>query len=98
HVRGGNDQIPALLAKALGDKIQTGMPLVAIARLPDGRLRLSIKRDGTLTDRVYDRVILALPFSVMPGSVDFKDAGFRPLKNQANTTLPISASTALLLH
>jgi len=93
HVRGGNDQIPALLARALGDKIQTGMPLVAIARLPDGRMRLSIKRDGALTDMVYDRVILALPFSIMRGSVDFKDAGFRPLKTQAITTLPIGAST-----
>ena len=93
HVRGGNDQIPTLLAKALGDKVQTATPLVAIARLPDGRMRLSIKRDGALTDMVYDRVILALPFSVMRASVDFKDAGFRQLKNQAIATLPIGAST-----
>ena len=93
HVRGGNDQIPTLLARALGDKIQTARPLVAVARLPDGRMRLSIKRDGVLTDMVYDRVILALPFSVMRASVDFKDAGFRPLKVRAITTMPIGAST-----
>lgn len=93
HVRGGNDQIPALLAKGLGSGIQTATPLVAIARLPDGRMRLSFKRDAGTVDRVYERVILALPFSVMRVSVDFKDAGFRPLKRQAIETLPIGAST-----
>jgi monoamine oxidase len=93
HVRGGNDQIPTLIAKALGDKVRTSTPMVAITRLPDGRMRLSLKRDGALTDMVYDRVILALPFSVMRTSVDFKDAGFKPLKNKAIATLPIGAST-----
>ena len=65
HVRGGNDQITMMLAKSLGEGIRTGVPLVAIATLPDGRMRLSFRRDGGVDDTVYDRVILTVPFSVM---------------------------------
>src|SRR5258708_19870552 len=43
HVRGGNDQIPTRLAKALDDRIDTAAALVAMARLPDGRFRLSFQ-------------------------------------------------------
>jgi len=93
HVHGGNDQIPTLVSKGLGDKVETGTALVAIARLSDGRLRLSLKRDGAITDRIYDRVILALPFSLMRTMVDYRSAGFQPLKQRAIQTLPIGAST-----
>ncbi len=65
HVRGGNDQIATLLARSLGDNMRTAAPLVAITSLPDGKVRLSFKRDSGVGDAVYDRVILALPFSVM---------------------------------
>lgn len=93
HVRGGNDQIVHLLAKGLGEKIATATPLVAVARLDDGRIRLSLKRDAGIADVTYDRVILALPFSVMKATVDFSRAGFQPLKSRAIETLPIGAST-----
>lgn len=93
HVRGGNDQITTRLAKSLDDRIRTATPLVAIARLPDGRFRLTFQRDTGRTDVIYDRVILALPFAVMRAAVDFKHAGFRSLKNEAIATLPMGAST-----
>jgi monoamine oxidase len=93
HVRGGNDQIPTLLAKSLDDRINTAAALVAIVRLADGRFQLSFTRDTGLVDRVYDRVILALPFSVMRRSVDFRSAGFRPLKEEAIARMPIGANT-----
>jgi monoamine oxidase len=98
HVRGGNDQIPTLLARSFGDDIRTATPLVAIASLPDGTIRLSFKRDGGIGDSIYDRVILALPFSVMRAAVDYRQAGFRPLKAQAITTLPMGASTKFQLQ
>ena len=98
HVRGGNDQIATLLAKSFGDNIRTAMPLVAIATLPDGKVRLSFKRDSGIGEIVYDRVILALPFSVMRVAVDYKQAGFRSLKNQAIATLPMGASTKFQLQ
>ena len=98
HVRGGSDQMATLLAAPLGDTLRMAAPLVAIATLPDGRVRLSFKRDSGVGDIVYDRVILALPFSVMRVAVDYKQAGFRPLKNQAIATLPMGASTKFQLQ
>ena len=98
HVRGGNDRIPTRLGELLGAKVRTGMPLTAIARLPDGRMRLSFGRDGGTTDAVYDRVILALPFPVLATAVDFGNAGFRPLKRQAIAGLPMGKSVKFQLQ
>jgi monoamine oxidase len=98
HVRGGNDQIATLLAKSLGDGIHTGMPLVAIAALPDGRLRLSFKRDGGVADMTFDRVILTVPFSVMRARVDYRQAKFGELKTRAIAILPMGASTKFQLQ
>lgn len=98
HVRGGNDQIPTLLGKKLGERVRTGMVLVGVMRRADGRVRLTFQRDGAHVDLVYDRVILALPFSVMRQSVDTTQAGFRPLKNRAIRTLPIGASAKIQLQ
>jgi monoamine oxidase len=98
HVRGGNDQIPTRLAKALDDRISTAAALVAIARQPDGRFRLTFKRDTGLADMVYDRVILAVPFSILRASVDFGEAGFRPLKEEAIRTMPIGANAKFQLQ
>jgi monoamine oxidase len=93
HVRGGNDKIVTSLHQRLGARTQLSMPLVAIATLPDGTVRLSFKKDAATVDKVYDRVILALPFAVMRAAVDYKQAAFQPLKNRAIETLPIGAST-----
>jgi len=93
HTRGGNDQITTLMGQILGGRIQVGMALVAIERQMDGRYRLTFARDrGTFT-KVYDRVVLALPFSVMRVAVDFSKAGFRKLKKQAIMTLPMGVAT-----
>lgn len=98
HVRGGNDQIPTRLGGHLGARVRTAMPLLAISSRADGRVRLSLKRDGGVIDVVYDRVILALPFSVMRAAVDFRGGGFRPLKNRAIATLPIGVSVKIQLQ
>lgn len=98
HVRGGNDQIVTLLARSLDDNVRMAAPLIAIATQPDGKVRLSFKRDSGVGDAAYDRVILAIPFSVMRVAVDYKQAGFRPLKNRAIATLPMGASTKFQLQ
>lgn len=98
HVRGGNDQIPRLLAKSLGDDIRTANALVAVTALPDGKVRLSFRRENGVRDAVYDRVVLAIPFSVMRARVDCRQAGFRPLKNQAIAALPMGVSTKFQLQ
>ncbi len=83
HVRGGNDQIVQLLADRLAGQIEAATALDAVTRLSDGSLRLGFSRDSVALERVFDRVILALPFSVMRAAVDYAQAGFRPLKQRA---------------
>jgi len=97
HVRNGNDQIPRLLGERLGDAVQTGTALLAVARLPDGRIRLALNRDSQMIEATYDRVILALPFSILR-QLDTTQAGFRPLKRRAIATLGIGASTKFQLR
>ena len=45
-------------------------------------MQLSLTRDCKVFDEVYDRVILALPFTTLR-QVDIEDAGFQPLKRHA---------------
>lgn len=92
HVRGGNDQIVTRLAARLDGQIETGTALNAIARLPDGRFRLCFSRDAMAVERTFDRVILALPFSVMRVAVDTSRAGFKPLKQRAIQQLGMGRS------
>jgi monoamine oxidase len=97
HVRGGNDQIPRLLGEQLGDAVQTATALVSVARLPDGRVRLGLSRDSQVFDKVFDRVILALPFSTLR-LLDIGGAGFRRVKRRAIDTLGMGSSTKFQLR
>ncbi len=92
RVRGGNDRIVAGLARALDDAIACGTALTAVTRLDDGRLRLTLSRDGAVHDAVFDRVVLALPFAVLRAMIDYARAGFRPLKLRAIRDLGMGAS------
>lgn len=61
----GNDAIPHALADRLGDAIETGTVLEALAARPDGGFRLAVAR-GAGTSRIdADHVILALPFTLL---------------------------------
>lgn len=92
HIAGGNDQIATLIANDIGARLISATVLVAIRRLSDGRVRLTFAQAASQFDRVYDRVILAIPFSVMRVGVDFSKAGFSPLKVQSIDTLPMGVS------
>ncbi|HEY1962877.1 MAG TPA: NAD(P)/FAD-dependent oxidoreductase, partial [Rhizomicrobium sp.] len=92
HIEGGNDQLATLMANEIGARLISATALVAIRQLSDGRFRLTFAQGANQFDKVYDRVILALPFSVMRVAVDFGKAGFRPLKVQAIETLPMGVS------
>lgn len=76
-VVGGNDQIPAGLARALDGQIQLERRLVGVAKLGDGRYRLNFDSGAPVE---CGHVVLALPFSVLRNSVDLTGAGFRDLK------------------
>jgi monoamine oxidase len=78
HVRGGNDQITDGMAAALSGQIRTGAALSSIRRNLDG-YRLSFDGARPVT---ADRVVLALPFSILK-TIDYAQAGFKPLKETA---------------
>jgi monoamine oxidase len=82
HVRGGNDQIPTLLAARLGSQIATSTPLDAIALNTDGSYTLTFGNGSGSFTRIADHVVLALPFSILR-SVDFSKAGFNQVKSWA---------------
>lgn len=65
HVRGGNDQIPAMLAQKLGDRIQTGTRLEAINQAADGTYRCSVRCGETSEMLSARHVLLAIPFTLL---------------------------------
>jgi monoamine oxidase len=94
HVRGGNDQIPARLAATLQGQIKTGTALSAIKRNSDGSYRLSFQSSSGGSAVSADRVVLALPFSILR-TVDFSQAGFSALKTTAIQELGMGTNSKL---
>ncbi|HWL33024.1 MAG TPA: FAD-dependent oxidoreductase [Gaiellaceae bacterium] len=80
HVAGGNDQITDRLAAALAGQITTGSELVAVRRHSSGTFTLTFKQGSATKTVTADKVVLALPFSILRSSVDISKAGFEPLK------------------
>ena len=97
HIRGGNDQLVARLAERAGSDIETKSRLVGLARLPDGRYRLVVVRDAAEREVIADRVILALPFTLLR-VVDLKDAGFGARKRRSIDELGMGRNTKLQLQ
>lgn len=97
HVRGGNDQLVTKLAAGVDSAIETNARLVAIARRADGRYRLVFLRDGAEREDIADRVILALPFTLLRG-VDTRHAGFGARKRQSIAELGMGRNTKLQLQ
>lgn len=83
RVHGGNDLLSDRVAEKLNGQITTGSELVAVKRTATGAYELTF-RQGTSTVTVNaDKVVLALPFSIIRHSVDVSKAGFSALKRQA---------------
>jgi monoamine oxidase len=95
HVRGGNDQIPKLLAQALPGQINLGSALTSIKKNSNGTYQLSFKLSGGGTSTVTaDRVVLALPFSILR-TLDYSKAGFSDLKKTAIEELGMGTNSKL---
>ena len=97
HIRGGNDQLVARLAAAVDGQIVTGTRLVGLARRTDGRYRLTLLRDAAEREEIADRVILALPFTLLR-VVDLKHAGFGARKVRSINELGMGRNTKLQLE
>lgn len=65
QIRGGNQQIIDRLAAKLSDRIELNSQLESIRSTASGRYRLSIRQGENSKEYVFDRVILALPFSIL---------------------------------
>lgn len=83
HIRGGNDQLVSRLAERLSDQIVLGTELIGIVRNADERFTLVLSRDSATTEVTADKVVLALPFSILRHSVDLSRSGFSELKQTA---------------
>ncbi len=94
HVRGGNDQIPQAMAAALRGQITTGSQLVGIALTSGGRYTLTFVQGTTTKTVTADRVVLALPFSLLR-TVDYSKAGFDTRKTRAIRELPMGTNSKL---
>jgi monoamine oxidase len=95
RVKGGNDQIAARLAGALARQITAGSELVAIRLQADGSYRLTFRQGSATRTVIADRVVLALPFSILRSSVDISKAGFSGLKSQAIDELGMGTNSKL---
>ncbi|PSB36826.1 monoamine oxidase [filamentous cyanobacterium Phorm 46] len=65
QIDGGNSQIVNRLADRLSGSIETGTVLEAITFLPDGRYRVNLRSGESAFERIYERVLLTLPFSTL---------------------------------
>ena len=79
HIRGGNQQLPARIARHLRNPVRLGMRLTSIARNSDGTYALAFADAPTVA---ADLVILSLPFAVLR-KIDTSGAGFDTRKNTA---------------
>jgi len=71
--------------------------LTAIAGKSDGTFDLTLKTGNTSMTSNFDRVILAIPFSVLR-TLDYSAAGFDPLKQTAITQLGYGKNAKLHLQ
>jgi monoamine oxidase len=93
-IRGGCDQLPARLAAQLQGQIQMGHRLVAV-RQSGTAVTLTLTQGSRTHTVTADKVVLALPFSILRSSVDFSGAGFKPLKQTAIRELGMGTNAKL---
>ena len=65
HIVGGNQQLPQKLASQLEDRMELGTALESIRITSGGSYRVSLRQGATSLERVYDRVVLTVPFSTL---------------------------------
>jgi monoamine oxidase len=95
HVVGGNDQIPQRLAQRLQGQITLSSALVSIKRSADGSYALAFDQGGRTRQVTADKVVLALPFSILSSSVDYAKAGFNEVKRRAIANLGMGTNSKL---
>jgi monoamine oxidase len=98
-IRGGNDRLPHAFAIRLAGKIRYGSPVVRIERGEGGSLRVVCKEAGGAQTLSADRLVLAVPFSVLrnvemvPRFSGPKDRAIRELLYASSTKVFLQTRT-----
>ncbi len=91
----GNQQLPLAIARALpAGSIRTRSVLRGLRKLPGGTYELRLDTPAGPRSERFDRVVLALPFSVLR-SLDYAGAGFDARKTRAIEQLGYGIHTKL---
>src|SRR6266849_2707596 len=88
HLQGGNERLPQAIAAALPPgTVQLNTALTGIVMNTDGSWTLSLDGPSSKFTRVVDRVVMAIPFSVLrtllTSDADYRVAGFDTTKQIA---------------
>lgn len=94
QIQGGNDQVPARLAQSLTAFIETGTAIESIRTLSDGRYRVSLRSGSRTFERKYERVLLALPFTILR-QISMK-VNLPPVKKRAIAQLGYGTNAKLI--
>ena len=104
HITGGNQQLPQAIASSLGSgavKLSHRMTGI-VHNNNDDTFTLTFDAPGGTLTRTFDRVIIAIPFSVLrkilTSNSDFRAAGFDTLKQKAITELGYGKNAKLHLQ
>ena len=103
HLVGGNERLPQAVAAALAaGTVQLNTALTGIVRNTSGSYTLELMRGKVTTTRDFDRVIMAIPFSVLrtilKSAGAYRAAGFDTLKQTAITELGYGKNAKLQLQ
>ncbi|HEX7734262.1 MAG TPA: NAD(P)/FAD-dependent oxidoreductase [Ktedonobacteraceae bacterium] len=95
---GGNEQLPWAITRVLPPGcVHLDHQLIALERMSDASLTLTFAAAGNTLKVHCDHAILALPFSVLR-HVDYRRAGFDPLKQQVIEELGYGTISKLCLQ
>jgi len=98
HLQGGNERLPQAIAAALAPgTVQLNTALTAIVKNGDRSWTLSFNSPTGKITRVVDRVVMAIPFSVLRG-LDYSQAQFDSRKQTAITQLGYGKNCKLQLQ
>jgi len=94
HIVGGNSNLPVAIAGSLARPVNYGYRMTAVALASDGSINVSFDNGKTVN---ADHVILCMSFAVLR-KLNYKKAGFDPLKQTAITQLGSGANAKLMLQ
>ncbi|WP_267379572.1 NAD(P)/FAD-dependent oxidoreductase [Bacillus sp. GM_Baccil_2] len=94
RIKGGNDQLPLLLAKKLNGQIKFKSELIKIEQTRQKNIKLTFQNDEKEWEVFADKVVLTVPFSIMR-TIDYTKAKFCSLKKIAIEELGMGINTKL---